>query len=69
LSSVFPGDTMHLDGAVDSVETDDAGCGWASLTVSLTVDGKLMTDCAVRVALPTSPDDNPWTRRGDDWNP
>jgi hypothetical protein len=27
------------------------------------------TDCSVRVALPTGDDDNPWTRRGDDWRP
>jgi acyl dehydratase len=68
-SSVFPGDTMDLDGTVDSVTTDEAGCGWVELTVALTVEGETMTECAVRVALPTSPDDNPWTRRGNAWVP
>ena len=67
--SVFPGDTMVMRGVVDAIETDDAGCGWAALTVSLTVDGDLKTDCAVRVALPTTATDNPWTRRGDAWRP
>lgn len=67
--SVFPGDTMIMRGVVDAVETDAAGCGWAALTVSLTVDGDLKTDCAVRVALPTTATDNPWTRRGDAWRP
>ena len=67
--SVFPGDTMVLRATVESVETDDADCGWASLLVTLTVEGDLKTDCSVRVALPTGADDNPWTRRGHDWRP
>jgi acyl dehydratase len=67
--SVFPGDTMHLDGVVESVDTDDAGCGWVSLAVTLSVDGDAMTECAVRVAVPVTADDNPWTRRGNDWKP
>jgi acyl dehydratase len=67
--SVFPGDTMVMRGTVERVETDDAGCGWATLLVSLSVGDELKTDCSVRVALPTSDDDNPWTRRGHDWRP
>lgn len=67
--SVFPGDTMRLDATVDGVETDDTGCGWVSLAVTLSVDGDAKTTCSVRVALPTSGDDNPWTRRGDQWRP
>ena len=67
--SVFPGDTMIMRGVVDSVETDATGCGWVALTVSLTVDGDLKTDCAVRVAIPSDVSDNPWTRRGDAWRP
>jgi acyl dehydratase len=67
--SVFPGDRMVLRATVDDVGTDDTGCGWASLLVTLTVDGDLKTDCSVRVALPTAPDDNPWTRRGERWVP
>jgi hypothetical protein len=67
--SVFPGDTMIMRGVVDAIETDSTGCGWVALTVSLTVDGDLKTDCAVRVAIPTDVSDNPWTRRGDAWRP
>jgi len=63
--SVFPGDTMVFSGTVQDVSPD----GWVSVIVRLTVDGELKTDCEVRVALPTSDDDNPWTRRGNDWNP
>ena len=67
--SVFPGDTMTMQGSVVGVGTDDTGCGWADLTVSLSVDGVTKTDCSVRVALPTGSDDNPWARRGDQWRP
>ena len=67
--SVFPGDTMTFTGTVESVETDAAGCGWVGLLVTLAVDGETKTDCSVRIALPTSADDNPWTRRGDQWLP
>lgn len=67
--SVFPGDTMALDATVQHVAVDDNGCGWVELIVSLTVEGDLKTDCTARVAVPTSPDDNPWRRRGDQWRP
>jgi hypothetical protein len=67
--SVFPGDTMVLAGTVRAIDVDDAGCGWADLDVSLSVDGDVKTECTVRVALPTTADDNPWARRGDRWRP
>ena len=67
--SVFPGDTMALDAAVQAVDVDEAGCGWVDLLVSLTVDGDLKTDCSARVAVPTTTEDNPWRRRGDQWQP
>jgi hypothetical protein len=67
--SVFPGDTMVLSGVVEAVDTDATGCGWVSLLVTLTVDGDTKTDCFVRVAVPVAAGDNPWTRRGQEWNP
>ena len=67
--SVFPGDTMVFAGTVEQVETDEQGCGWATVLVRLTVDGDLKTDCTARIALPVNDDDNPWTRRGADWRP
>lgn len=74
-TSVFPGDTMVFSATVTGVERDDAGCGWASLDVALTVRGvdgaadRVASTCTVRVALPDSADDNPWTRSGDRWTP
>ncbi len=67
--SVFPGDTMTLRATVESTEKDRAGCGWVKLAVALTVAGDVKTTCSVRVAIPTAADDNPWTRRGDQWIP
>jgi hypothetical protein len=40
-----------------------------TVLVRLTVNDELMTDCTARIALPTNDDDNPWTRRGDQWKP
>lgn len=67
--SVFPGDTMVLAGVVRTVEVDGAGCGWAEVDVTLSVAGETCTECAARIAIPTTPDDNPWARHGDRWRP
>ena len=67
--SVFPGDTMQLDGTVTNVEVDDSGCAWASVDVTLSVDGNACTTCAARIAIPVNDNDNPWARRGDSWRP
>lgn len=68
-SPVFPGDTMVYNATVKDVSTDDTGCGWVTLDVSLTVDGNPKTTCEARVALPVSDDDNPWDRRAERWTP
>ena len=67
--SVFPGDVMVLQGVVDDVTTDAAGCGWVSLHLRLAVDGDVKTECTARIALPVTDDDNPWTRHRDTWTP
>jgi acyl dehydratase len=67
--SVFPGDTMQLDGDVRDVAVDDVGCMWADVDVTLSVDGNVCTTCAARIAIPANDDDNPWARRGDAWRP
>lgn len=67
--SVFPGDTMVFAGTVTAIDIDEVGCAWADVLVRLTVEDELKTDCTVRIALPTTNDDNPWRRRGDQWKP
>ena len=67
--SVFAGDTMILRGVVAKVEVDATGCGWVDIDVELLADGEQATTCAVRLALPTTLDDNPWDRRSDRWQP
>ncbi|CAN5573847.1 hypothetical protein BH10ACT3_BH10ACT3_23300 [soil metagenome] len=74
-SSVFPGDRMVFSATVTDVSTDDAGCGWISFEVALTVAaadggaGRVASTCEVRVAVPTTDTDNPWSRSGDQWVP
>jgi acyl dehydratase len=68
-TSVFPGDTMVLRGTVRDVETDDAGCGWAVLDLTIRVGDVVCTEAQARVAMPQGPDDNPWDRHGDRWQP
>ena len=67
--SIFPGDTMVFRGTVTAVETDDQGCGWVDVDVTLTVDDRVMTTAAARIALPKTLDDNPWARGPDAWRP
>jgi hypothetical protein len=68
-SSVFPGDTMVLRGTVTSTETDETGCRWAEVDVTLSVDDRVCTTCTARIAVPVDEHDNPWTRRADRWRP
>ncbi len=67
--SIFPGDTMVFRGVVTEVGSDDAGCGWVGVEVTLTVDDRTMTTGSARIAVPVGPDDNPWARGPDDWKP
>ena len=74
-SSVFPGDRMVFRGTVTEVTTDSTGCGWAKIEIALLVtedggDGdRTASTCTATIALPTSPEDNPWQRSGDQWRP
>jgi hypothetical protein len=72
-SSVFPGDQMVFRGTISGVRTDSTGCGWVDIDIVLTVPGddgdRVATTCAATMALPVSPDDNPWSRRGSEWQP
>ena len=67
--SVFPGDEMVLNGTVEGVGTDDSGCCWVDLYVTVSVGGEVSTSCQARVAVPVDADDNPWARAGDRWSP
>jgi hypothetical protein len=67
--SIFPGDTMVFGGRVEDVATDGAGCGWVTLALHVSVDGRVVNECRARVALPVDEGDNPWARTGDAWQP
>ena len=73
-TSVFPGDRMVFSATVTDVSTDDVGQAWVSLDVALTASEegrgtRVASTCEVRVAVPSSDSDNPWSRRGDQWAP
>ena len=63
--SVFPGDTMRIQGTVTSVSDD----GFVDLDLALSVDGDVKTTCTARVAVPIDANDNPWARPGTAWRP
>jgi hypothetical protein len=67
--SVFPNDRMVFRGTVTRVASDECGCGWVDVDVSLSVEDRVVTGCTARLAIPTSEDDNPWARRGEAWQP
>lgn len=78
--SVYPGDTMLLIGEVTGTGTDEGGCAWADLDITLYAQAageprRPATTCTVRIALPNSDDPadkaayNPWQRAGDAWAP
>ncbi|MCY4663492.1 MAG: hypothetical protein OXC00_02370 [Acidimicrobiaceae bacterium] len=66
---VFPGDTMTISAAVTAVPIDDSGCGWVELDLVLRGGDRVCSTGSATVALPMSADDNPWQRRGEDWQP
>jgi acyl dehydratase len=68
-SPVFPGETMVITGTVRGVTTDDTGCGWVEVDFVMRVGDDARASGSARLALPTTPDDNPWARRGDRWRP
>ena len=66
--SIYPGDTMVLNGTVTRVTVDDAGCNWIDVAVEQRVGDSLCTATSVTVALPASVGkDNPWQRGADKW--
>ena len=68
-SSVYPGDEMVLGGKVMRVSRDDSGCCWVELELAVTVTDKVTTECQARVAVPANENDNPWARKGEQWQP
>ena len=72
--SVYPDDHMVFAGAITAVSTDDAGCAWADLNITVVVSDdeagdRLCCTCTAKVAVPTDENDNPWARKGDNWTP
>jgi hypothetical protein len=82
IDSIYPQDLMTVTGRVTDDTTDDTGCRWATVAIQVwgtdtrdrtdgtgAADARLCTTATVRIALPSTPDDNPWRRTGDQWQP
>jgi acyl dehydratase len=70
--SVYPGETMRFTGTVTGIETaiGEAGeVGWANVAIELSAGGKSCVGCEARIAVPMTPEANPWKLKGDDWKP
>ena len=67
--SVFPGDRMKFSARVEQVSTDENGCGWIELAVTLAVGERICTECEARIALPVDAAHNPWKLKGERWRP
>ena len=68
-ASVCAGDVLTFSATVTDKSKDETGVGWIDLDVRLSVGDTLATECTARIAVPTSTDDDPWQRRGNDWRP
>jgi acyl dehydratase len=67
--SVYPGETMHFAGTVTGVEAVNDDVGWVDIAIELSAGDKSCVGCEARIALPRTPDANPWKLKGDDWKP
>ena len=70
--SVYPGETMRFTGSVTGVE-DAVGpardVGWVDVAIDLSAGDKSCVGCEARIAVPMTPDANPWKLKGNDWKP
>ena len=67
--SIYPGDTMHFAGKVTKVTPAAKGTAWVDVSIELTAGPKQCVGCEARIAVPETPEANPWKLKGDDWKP
>lgn len=67
--SILSGETPKFAGEVTDDRTDATGCRWLTVAATMSVDGEKRVDAHILVAVPTSGEDNPWRRRGAQWQP
>ena len=59
-TSVFPDEHMVFSGSVKEIETDDVGCGWVKLDLTLKVGDTVATGCATSARGPTTKFSDAW---------
>ena len=68
-ASVYAGDAFELKAEVMECVVDEVGCAWVTVKLQIHVGEILCTECQARYALPIDENDNPWLRRGQEWQP
>ena len=66
---VYAGAALSIEATVHDGAVDEVGCGWLHLDIALHADGAPASRCAARVAVPMYAGDDPWRRRGAEWQP
>jgi acyl dehydratase len=67
--SVYPGETMRFVGTVTGIEAAGEDVGWVDVAIELSAGSKICVGCEARIAVPKTPDANPWRLKGKDWKP
>jgi acyl dehydratase len=66
---VYAGAALSIEATVHEGVVDAVGCGWLHMDIALHANGKPASRCAARVAVPVDEHDDPWRRRGVEWQP
>ena len=66
---VYAGSAVTVIGVLTHKAIDDFGCAWLHFDLELLVADELASSSAVICAVPLDLADNPWQRRGEEWQP
>jgi acyl dehydratase len=67
--SVYPGETMKFVGTVTGIESASDDVGWVDVAIELSAGAKICVGCEARIAVPRTPEANPWRLKGEAWKP
>jgi acyl dehydratase len=66
---VYAGAAVTVTGILKSKQVDTTGCAWLNFELAMLAAEELASSCSVSCAVPVDAADNPWQRRGEDWQP
>ncbi|MBW2939915.1 hypothetical protein [Zhongshania aquimaris] len=68
-NSIYANSAFIINGQVEGKSIDSTGCGWVNVNLQIHAGESIATECVLRYALPKTIYDNPWRRRGKEWQP